>query len=98
MKSGFFDPNNPEYEFAHWNDMVDKLGADRALALIEHGNALDLWVAGLSWISKPRQRTVYSWDPIFQTLQEKGWECVKRWLQFDEPWHYAGSLAPKAAE
>lgn len=84
--SGFFDPRNPSREFANWHEIESELGTVRALALVEHGNALDLFVAALSWVSTPRRRTLYSWDPLFQTLHERGWDSVKRWLQFDCDW------------
>jgi hypothetical protein len=96
--SGFFDPHDPEREYANWDEIVTELGVDRGLALVEHGNTLDLFVAGLAWISKPRQRLVYSWDPIFQTLHERGWQAVKGWLDWNGEWMYAGRLAAKAAE
>jgi hypothetical protein len=94
MKSGFFHPETLE-EFGCWNDIEAALGAERGLALVELGNALDLFAGAMAWLSTPDRR------PHWLSRHETFWQVCRRWLCVDlegYTWMYAGRIPMHAAE
>ena len=90
--SGFFDPATGR-EFRNWFDIEQALGPERGLALVEHGNTLDLFAAAMAWLSLREHR------PGWLERRESLWPRLGVWLAVDGVrfcWSYAGRIAVAA--